>query len=281
MALRDQPYLPLYVQDYLTDEKLNMCSLSTQGVYIKLMCLFHKSEIYGGILLKQKDKQCENLASNFAGKIAKLMPVKIELIESALNELLEERVLNIEGDLLFQKRMVKDNEISIKRADSGKKGGESTQKSYRFAKAKDQPKDQANTEDENEYENEDINIDINVLKSQFEIFRQNYPGTKRGLEIEFDNFKKRNATWKELVFTLSDSLQYQINAKEERARNGGFVPEWKNLSTWINAKCWSEEITITKTSNGTKISKKDNGATQDELAALYARKYAVDSPVSN
>ena len=57
MALRDQPYLPLYVQDYLTDEKLNNCSASSQGIYIKIMCLFHKCDPYGGILLKQNDKQ--------------------------------------------------------------------------------------------------------------------------------------------------------------------------------------------------------------------------------
>jgi len=57
MALRDQPYLPLYVQDYLTDEKLNECSPATQGVYIKLLCVLHKMEEYGTILLKQKRKQ--------------------------------------------------------------------------------------------------------------------------------------------------------------------------------------------------------------------------------
>ena len=57
MSLRNQPYFPLYVQDFLTDEKLNCCSASSQGVYIKIMCLLHKSEVYGELMLKQKDKQ--------------------------------------------------------------------------------------------------------------------------------------------------------------------------------------------------------------------------------
>ena len=35
MALRNQPYIPLYVQDFLTDEKLNQCSPASQGIYIK------------------------------------------------------------------------------------------------------------------------------------------------------------------------------------------------------------------------------------------------------
>ncbi len=54
MALRNQPYLPLFVQDYLTDEKLNECSAQSQGVYIKIMCLMHKSETYGKNFAKAK-----------------------------------------------------------------------------------------------------------------------------------------------------------------------------------------------------------------------------------
>ena len=39
MALRDQPYLPLYVLDFLVDEKLAYCSAESTGVYIRLMCM--------------------------------------------------------------------------------------------------------------------------------------------------------------------------------------------------------------------------------------------------
>lgn len=74
MALRDQPYLPLYIQDFLTDEKLMECSASTTGVYIRLMCVMHKSEKYGTILLRQKFKQTDQQISNFATQIAKHFP---------------------------------------------------------------------------------------------------------------------------------------------------------------------------------------------------------------
>lgn len=153
MALRDQPYLPLYVQDYLTDEKLNNCSSSSQGIYIKIMCLFHKCDPYGGILLKQNDKQNENICLNFARKLSKQLPFDSLEINDALTELLHEKVLLIDGDFLFQKRMVKDNAISNKRSEIGSKGGKKTQnKNKEFAKAKSK----ANTEDEYENENEDI-----------------------------------------------------------------------------------------------------------------------------
>jgi uncharacterized protein YdaU (DUF1376 family) len=150
MALRDQPYLPLYVQDFLTDEKLMECSASATGIYIRLLCIMHKSEDYGVILLKQKDKQTDNQIKNFALKLAKYLPYSTDEIMTGLSELISEGVLQNGGDKLSQKRMIKDNTISLVRADAGKKGGLKTQ----FAKAKEEAKLQANTENENENENE-------------------------------------------------------------------------------------------------------------------------------
>lgn len=151
MALRNQPYLPLYVQDYLTDEKLRECEASSVGVYSFILCVMHKSEIYGTIMLKQKDKQTDNQIKNFAYKLTKHLPYNLEIIEAALINLLNEKILTINSDFLIQKRMVKDNEISEKRAISGKKGGEKSQekRNKKFGKAKTK----ANTENEIEIEN--------------------------------------------------------------------------------------------------------------------------------
>ena len=159
MALRNQPYIPLYVQDYLTDEKLSMCSWATQGVYIKLLCLLHKSEPYGTILLKQNDKQHLDFASNFASKIMKLLPIEKDILIAAITELVNEKCLTIEGDKLFQRRMVRDNEISIIRSETGKKGGLKTQK---IAKAKIKAKH------ENEDENENVIINDNDNKNMIQ-----------------------------------------------------------------------------------------------------------------
>lgn len=156
MTLRDQPYLPLFVQDFLTDEKLANCSAASTGVYIRLMCLMHKSHDYGKILLRQKERQSERLISDFAEKLARQMPYKAEVIESALDELIDEDVIYIEDNALCQKRMIKDAILSEKRALSGKKGAEKTN-----SKNKNKPifdgsfaaaNLSANTEIENEYE---------------------------------------------------------------------------------------------------------------------------------
>lgn len=162
MALRNQPYLPLYVQDFMTDEKLMECSAKATGVYIRILCMMHKSENYGTFLLKQKDKQNESNVLNFAYKLAKFLPYSLEVIESSLVELVTEQVLVLEGDLLSQKRMVKDGNISDKRALAGSKGGKKTLgKDDGFAQAKIQ----ANSEDENEDENDSINNNNLLFKN--------------------------------------------------------------------------------------------------------------------
>jgi uncharacterized protein YdaU (DUF1376 family) len=149
MALRNQPYLPLYIQDFMTDEKLMECSAESTGVYIRIMCLMHKSEEYGTILLRQKDKQTEQQINNFAVRIAKQLPYDFNVILKSLTELVEEGVLVIEGDILSQKRMVKDNALSNIRSNAGKKGGFATAKLEAKQEAKQEAKVLANSEYEN------------------------------------------------------------------------------------------------------------------------------------
>lgn len=163
MALRDQPYLPLYIKDFMTDEKLMTCTAATTGVYIRLMCVMHKSEIYGTILLKQKFKQTNKQINNFASQLVNFMPYDLLCIQSALIELIDEEIIKIDGDFLIQKRMVKDADISEKRANAGKKGGEETQKikpknNKKFAKAKNK----ANTVNAYVDENENGILSLNL-----------------------------------------------------------------------------------------------------------------------
>ena len=167
MALRNSPYLPLYVQDFLTDEKLADCSASANGVYIRLMCILHKSEHYGKILLKQKYKQNENMCLNFASMLVRQMPYSMSEIHDGLEELLDNKIIEIEGDYLLQKRMVKDGELSEKRAVAGQKGGK---KSLGICLSKMSSKNISKSEanSENEIENEiDIDNDNNIKKFSF------------------------------------------------------------------------------------------------------------------
>jgi len=78
------------------------------------------------------------------------------------------------------------------------------------------------------------------LKS-FDEFRKLYPGKKRGLNTEFENFTKKHKDWKAVLPDLKSLLQCQINQRLVQEQAKQFVPLWKNLQTWINQRCWEEE----------------------------------------
>jgi len=123
MALRDNPYIMLDVNDFMNDEKLRECSAAAVGIYIRLLCVLHKSETYGVLLYQQKDVQkakiCgyknPNKIQIFVTMLSRQLPETREEIESALIELSEEGVIKIYDNRLEQKRMVRDAEISEKR----------------------------------------------------------------------------------------------------------------------------------------------------------------------
>lgn len=175
MALTNQPYLPLYIQDWLTNNKLKQCLLGAHGLMINIMCLMHKEDTYGKLLLRQKFKQTKQPEKNFALMLAKLLPFDLAEIEKYLSELLEEKVLVINDDMLICKRMVKDAETSAARASNGSKGGKKTKEKIQklednFAVAKKV----ANTENAIEYENNN-NYTTGLVIDMAKIFKKYNP----------------------------------------------------------------------------------------------------------
>lgn len=239
MALRDQPYIPLYVQDFLTDEKLMECSASATGIYIRIMCIMHKSDEYGTILLKQKDKQSSKQVENFALKLAKYLPYDINEIIKGLTELINEDVLQTNGDKLSQKRMVKDNAISIVRSSAGKKGGLKTQ----FAKAKNEANLQANSE--NETENEIVFDFENVITGRIKEYWEKWKKYKKdefnfnfNSEISEEEAKKdlislseNNADMVMEIIDYSIACGYKKFVKPEKDKKNGRPREKQSVTT--------------------------------------------------
>lgn len=115
-SLRTSPYFPLEVDAFVSDEKLNECSASANGVYIRVLCLMHKSEDYGRIKLKAQGTDA------IAEQLSRHLPFDIVEIGAGLEELLEAGVLYIDGGCLCQKRMIKDGQLSETRSRCGKLG---------------------------------------------------------------------------------------------------------------------------------------------------------------
>lgn len=113
--------------------------------------------------------------------------------------------------------------------------------------------------------------EIKEINNVFEIFRKEYPGSKRGTDIELENLKKHHKDWRDVIPILSEKLSYQKDAREKKRVAGGFVPEWKNLQTWINQRCWEEEI-------GTEIIKENKSQymTNNDMSDLRELKKQLD-----
>lgn len=235
MALRDQPYLPLYIQDFLTDEKLAECSASSTGVYIRIMCLMHKSDHYGKLFLKQKHKQSGKQISDFASMIAKQVPYEVGCVLAAITELLEEKVLYLEDDFLVQKRMVHDNKVSLSRSDTGSLGGKKTQENNRkLAKAKNQ----ANTE----YEY------IDIIDSETEISEPQKKDYKMVVVEMYKVWQKANPMYpKDEEKDYSALLQFAYKIAEAKGwkrydilskREYDVLNSWGKICDFIMSDSW-------------------------------------------
>lgn len=255
MALRDNPYLPLYVQDFLTDEKLNECSAESTGVYIRLMCLMHKSDQYGRILLKQKykqmakqnGKQISNFALQFAFQLVRQMPYDVETISRALEELMENGVVSIEDDVLFQKRMVRDSELSEKRSAAGSKGGRPSQSDRNLLKQKDKQnesksssKSEANTESEIESENkrkkDSAEREKEAPEVTFEQFWAAYP-KKVGKGAAKKSWEKIHPD-RELRQRILSAVARDTKTEQWQKAGGQYIP---HPATWLNQERWEDE----------------------------------------
>jgi len=88
-------------------------------------------------------------------------------------------------------------------------------------------------------------VSASVSKSsarlEFEAFRKAYPGTRRGVDVEWENFSRKN--FPEDAPLLMPALLREKAHKEECARVGAFCPPWANLATWINQRRWTQEFT--------------------------------------
>jgi uncharacterized protein YdaU (DUF1376 family) len=119
--------------------------------------------------------------------------------------------------------------------------------------------------------NEDENTVVNnkkALSEKFEIFRKSYPGTKCGFQCELDKFIKKSQNGD--IDLLLPALEKEKSHKAKLRELNKFCPEWKNLSTWINQKCWMQEFPETETN--TLLIKEEITQEQKDYLARFNQK---------
>lgn len=81
----------------------------------------------------------------------------------------------------------------------------------------------------------------NIL-SKFEEFWKNYP-LKKGKAHAEKAWQKVDS---ELLPVILEAITNQKKEKQQLIQANQFCPEWKHPSTWLNARCWEDEVVNAK-----------------------------------
>src|SRR5690606_16517273 len=82
-----------------------------------------------------------------------------------------------------------------------------------------------------------------ILRAAFDVARKLYPGTKNGLTIEWRNFLAKCQEEAEAVIPLLvPAITREIEYRRTQEAAKQFVPAWKHFQTWINRRCWEQEL---------------------------------------
>jgi uncharacterized protein YdaU (DUF1376 family) len=107
--------------------------------------------------------------------------------------------------------------------------------------------------------------------STFDEARIIYPGTKRGLETEFNYFTKVHKNWQEILPLLKPAIEKQITQRQQLKSQGVFVPEWKHLKSWIYNRYWELNFGEAEgKSESPSLSELTHPATAEEIERLEA-----------
>ncbi len=116
------PFLKFFPDEYLSDEKLRLCSSAARGLWTDIICLMHKSVRRG--YLQQSSGKPYSLE-----QIARINGHPTDEVSQWLQELIDAGAFSANDTMvLFSRRMVKEHGIYLARKSAGQKGGFATAK---------------------------------------------------------------------------------------------------------------------------------------------------------
>lgn len=289
MGRKRNPYLPLYTRDILSSPRCRALSEAAAGVYLFLLCRLNEPPVPGAYRLRDwdphptwqrsKTQQCLATADKqarlqyFAYMLAKNdLPWKQAGILAGLQELYRYGIIVVEGDMLVQPRMFKDNGFELPDIDNdgdpvgtilddptsgsmalrgdddftqnnGANNGtfSGTQKGTKKVQKKVPVSHAGASHDENEYENMSVNNNINSIGNK------GGAGGKGG--PQFDDFWNLydKKTSKNGARQYSMKQWYNLS-QEERQAAMDFLPQYvaatpvkqyrMSPSSYLTYKAW-------------------------------------------
>lgn len=111
------PALQFYVGDWRKDPGVQSLDYETRGIWLEILCIMHESEDRGKLMLNGKPMPMEALC--------RLLGLDNQNLTKALTKILEYGVASIDSNsqIIFSRRMVRDEDIRKTRKECGKLGG--------------------------------------------------------------------------------------------------------------------------------------------------------------
>jgi hypothetical protein len=243
----DLPAMPFYVGDWLKCPEVRALSPAARGLWIDMLCFMWESTERGYLTLNQKPIDLKTL-SRMSGFAEDLLTILLQEMENFA-------VFSRRNDgAIFNRRMVKDQEIREIRAISGQKGG--------FATAKIVANQSAKKQQITENENESINT-INKVYTYNEFYDKEISelnDTKPEAEnyrlmIKFlfgeNDLEKKFDCWlnlrEQLTYTQFEKLIVKARLKKRKLKDmilsgynnpkkylKGNVSIYATLNSWLN-----------------------------------------------
>jgi hypothetical protein len=114
------PYLAFFVDDWMSDERLRLCSLAARGLWADMLCVMHKSEVRG--YLQRADGL--PLTNDQVARVVGCSPIEAATYSK---ELIEAGVCSLSDTMvIYSRRMVRDENLRAIRSKAGKKGAKVT-----------------------------------------------------------------------------------------------------------------------------------------------------------
>jgi len=112
-----RPAMMWFWDDWFSAPEVRICSLAARGLWIDMLGIMAKSEIWGTLLIAGKQIDSKTLA--------KICNTVEQEIKPLLSELKNNKVFSIlEDGTIFCRRMLAESQVSQARSEAGKKGAE-------------------------------------------------------------------------------------------------------------------------------------------------------------
>jgi hypothetical protein len=229
------PWMKFYPSDWRADAALRMCSIAARGLWMEMLCVMHKSEPRGSLMVNSVPLSIKQLAT--------LAGIPLGEAEELLGELEASGVFSRDDNgTIYSRRIRRDEERAAVDRENGKAGGNPSLKAVVNppVNGEDNGEDKAQ---KLEARSQRLERKIpraeraNVWPKNFEeIFWKEYPKRvekQETMKVLRQIYKADKVSWDLLLSAV------RLYAKSKADTE----PQWiKNPPVWLRRGCWDDEL---------------------------------------